>query len=114
MNTVTRNFGEIKMEYRAGNVSFSGSPQLPPVGMKLTEAIAAAKATLAIAFQRLDDFSADDFSADDFSADEASELRKALDIRSTIDMSEDEYIDYLATMRLDGIYDGVSAHWGHD
>ena len=105
MNTVTRNFGEIKMEYRAGNVSFSGSPQLPPVGMKLTEAIAAAKATLAIAFQRLDDFS-----ADDFSADEASELRKALDIRSTIDMSEDEYIDYLAAMRLDGIHDGVSAH----
>ena len=41
MNTVTRNFGEIKMEYRAGNVSFSGSPQLPPVGMKLSEAIAA-------------------------------------------------------------------------
>lgn len=104
MNTVTRNFGEIKMEYRAGNVSFSGSPQLPPVGMKLTEAIAAAKATLAIAFQRLDEIS----------ADEASELRKALDIRSTLDMSEDEYIDYLATMREDGIYDGVSAHWGHD
>ena len=112
MNTVTRNFGEIKMEYRAGNVSFSGSPQLPPVGMKLTEAIAAAKATLAtlaIAFQRLDEIS-----DDDFSADEASELRKALDIRSTLDMSEDEYIDYLATMREDGIYDGVSAHWGHD
>ena len=104
MNTVTRNFGEIKMEYRAGNVSFSGSPQLPPVGMKLSEAIAAAKATLAIAFQRLDEIS----------ADEASELRKALDIRSTLDMSEDEYIDYLATMREDGIYDGVSAHWGHD
>ena len=104
MNTVTRNFGEIKMEYRAGNVSFSGSPQLPPVGMKLTEAIAAAKATLAIAFQRLDDFS----------ADEASELRKALDIRSTLDMSEDEYIDYLATMREDGIHDGISSHWGHD
>ena len=79
MNTVTRNFGEIKMEYRAGNVSFSGSPQLPPVGMKLSEAIAAAKATLAIAFQRLDEIS-----------------------------------DYLATMREDGIYDGVSAHWGHD
>ena len=62
MNTVTRNFGEIKMEYRAGNVSFSGSPQLPPVGMKLSEAIAAAKATLAIAFQRLDEISDDDFS----------------------------------------------------
>ena len=104
MNTVTRNFGEIKMEYRAGNVSFSGSPQLPPVGMKLSEAIAAAKATLAIAFQRLDEIS----------DDEASELRKALDIRSTLDMSEDEYIDYLATMREDGIYDGVSVHWGHD
>ena len=104
MNTVTRNFGEIKMEYRAGNVSFSGSPQLPPVGMKLSEAIAAA-----IAFQRLDEIS-----DDDFSADEASELRKALDIRSTLDMSEDEYVDYLATMREDGIYDGVSAHWGHD
>ena len=85
MNTVTRNFGEIKMEYRAGNVS------------------------LAIAFQRLDESS-----DDDFSADEASELRKALDIRSTLDMSEDEYIDYLATMRLDGIHDGISAHWGHD
>lgn len=104
MNTVTRNFGEIKMEYRAGNVSFSGSPQLPPVGMKLTEAIAAAKATLAIAFQRLDEIS----------ADEASELRKALDIRNTCDMSEDEYIDYLATMREDGIHDGISSHWGHD
>ena len=104
MNTVTRNFGEIKMEYRAGNVSFSGSPQLPPVGMKLTEAIAAAKATLAIAFQRLDEIS----------ADEASELRKALDIRSTLDMSEDEYIDYLATMRMDGIYDGISSHYGQD
>ena len=104
MNTVTRNFGEIKMEYRAGNVSFSGSPQLPPVGMKLSEAIAAAKATLAIAFQRLDEIS----------ADEASELRKALDIRSTLDMSEDEYIDYLATMREDGIHDGISSHYGHD
>ena len=109
MNTVTRNFGEIKMEYRAGNVSFSGSPQLPPVGMKLSEAIAAAKATLAIAFQRLDEIS-----DDDFSADEASELRKALDIRSTLDMSEDEYVDYLATMRLDGIHDGISAHYGQD
>ena len=104
MNTVTRNFGEIKMEYRAGNVSFSGSPQLPPVGMKLTEAIAAAKATLAIAFQRLDEIS----------ADEASELRKALDIRSTLDMSEDEYVDYLATMREDGLYDGISSHYGQD
>ena len=104
MNTVTRNFGEIKMEYRAGNVSFSGSPQLPPVGMKLTEAIAAAKATLAIAFQRLDAIS----------ADEASELRKALDIRSTLDMSEDEYVDYLATMREDGLYDGISSHYGQD
>ena len=104
MNTVTRNFGEIKMEYRAGNVSFSGSPQLPPVGMKLTEAIAAAKATLAIAFQRLDEIS----------ADEASELRKALDIRNTCDMSEDEYIDYLATMREDGLYDGISSHYGQD
>ena len=104
MNTVTRNFGEIKMEYRAGNVSFSGSPQLPPVGMKLTEAIAAAKATLAIAFQRLDEIS----------ADEASELRKALDIRNTLDMSEDEYIDYLATMREDGLYDGISSHYGQD
>ena len=108
MNTATRNFGEIKMEYRAGNVSFSGSPQLPPVGMKLSEAIATL-ATLAIAFQRLDEIS-----DDDFSADEASELRKALDIRSTLDMSEDEYIDYLATMREDGIHDGTSAHWGHD
>ena len=104
MNTVTRNFGEIKMEYRAGNVSFSGSPQLPPVGMKLSEAIAAAKATLAIAFQRLDEIS----------ADEASELRKALDIRSTLDMSEDEYVDYLATMREDGLYDGISSHYGQD
>ena len=104
MNTVTRNFGEIKMEYRAGNVSFSGSPQLPPVGMKLSEAIAAAKATLAIAFQRLDEIS----------ADEASELRKALDIRSTLDMSEGEYIDYLATMREDGLYDGISSHYGQD
>ena len=109
MNTVTRNFGEIKMEYRAGNVQFSGSPQLPPVGMKLTEAIAAAKATFAIAFQRLDEIS-----DDDFSADEASELRKALDIRSTLDMSEDEYVDYLATMREDGLYDGISSHYGQD
>lgn len=109
MNTVTRNFGEIKMEYRAGNVSFSGSPQLPPVRMKLSEAIAAAKATLAIAFQRLDEISGDDFSADG-----ASELRKALDIRNTCDMSEDEYIDYLATMREDGLYDGISSHYGQD
>ena len=109
MNTVTRNFGEIKMEYRAGNVQFSGSPQLPPVGMKLTEAIAAAKATLAIDFQRLDEIS-----DDDFSADEAKELRKALDIRNTCDMSEDEYVDYLATVREDGTHDGISAHWGHD
>ena len=43
----------------------------------------------------------------------ASELRKALDIRNTCDMSEDEYIDYLATMREDGLYDGISSHWGH-
>ena len=35
----------------------------------------------------------------------ASELRKALDIRNTCDMSEDEYIDYLATMREDGKHD---------
>ena len=104
MNTVTRNFGEIKMEYRAGNAQFSGSPQLPPVGMKLTEAIAAAKAAPTIAFQRLDEIS----------DDEAKELRKALDIRSTLDMSEDEYVDYLSTMRIDGIYDGISAYWGQD
>lgn len=99
------------MEYRpqSGNVSFSGSPQLPPVGMKLSEAVAAAKVTLAIAFQRLGEIG-----DDDFSADEASELHKALDIRNTCDMSEDEYIDYLATMREDGIHDGISAHWGHD
>lgn len=111
MNTVTRNFGEIKMEYRpqSGNVSFTGSPQLPPIGMKLTEAIAAAKATLAIAHQRLSEIS-DDTQA----LDEAAELRKALDISSILDMSEDEYVDYLALMREDGLYDGISAHFGQD
>lgn len=111
MNTVTRNIGEVKMEYRksTGTVSFAASPQLPPIGMTLIEAIAAAKATLALAHARLDEIS-----DDTLALDEAAELRKALDIYSALDMSEDEYVDYLAMMREDGIYDGISSHWGQD
>ncbi len=111
MNNYSKTFGDVKMEYKptSGVVTFSGSPQLPPVGMNLIEAIATAKATLALAHQRLSEIS-----DDDFNADEVTELRKALDIRSILDMSEDEYVDYLALMREDGIYDGVSSHWGQD
>lgn len=110
MNTITRNYGEIKMEYRNDTITFRPkSPQLPPLGMKLVEAIAAAKATLQIAAARLSELS-----EDSLCVEEADELRQALYPDITLEMSQDEYVDYLDQLRTDGLHDGVSAHWGHD
>lgn len=111
MNTVTRTVGEVNIEFRPTSnvVSFRSAPQLPPVGMKLSEAVQAAKAVLAIAVERYGELS-----DDSLAVDEAAELRQALYPSNTLDMSEDEYVDYLALMREDGLYDGISAHWGQD
>lgn len=111
MDTITRTVGEVNIEFRPTSnvVSFRNSPQLPPVGMKLAEAVQAAKAVLAIAVERYGELS-----DDSLAIDEAAELRQALYPDITLNMTEDEYVDYLALMREDGLYDGISSHFGQD